>query len=631
MSALAIIAISLGLVPPPAPCGPVPNDRQARRMRLETCALVHLGLPTFLNRDAVEDADDRAKFRIPGFSARPWIDDLRLMGLDGLMLVARGEDGIPLAEPGILGEVAATAAAGTEPFGISLVTSGDDEATAAEVKDLCERFGPFFEVRLTATGNGTPPSSPTPTCEDACVSAGAGADFVTAALGTPVAGRDDRWQGVERFLSIRPSRYWRLGEDDRVRSIAELEDAWFASVGQGEPLLIGIPADTQGRFRRGDVERMAAFRAHLATLFARDLVDVADVTASATRGDDATFGAGNLQDTDDATYWAADDGIARASIECSWASPVTIGVLELGEPLLLGRRCDAWTAEVRVDGAWREVARGTSIGPRRSVRFPAVRGDRLRIGLATPGCAPALDRLSAFTPLPAVRLAGGEPAFSTRTEVTLAADLDGCEIRHTLDGRDPLESGTVAPGAIPITKSCLLRAVAIDAAGRPGHPIAIEFTRLDDGTFLEPAHTPEPLADGLVIEHHDAVDASLDELAGRTPRTTSDIDDVRLPRDRPADRFALVFRGFLRVPADGLYTFSLRSDDGSRLYLHDRLVVDRDGPQIYENREGRIGLRRGLHPIRVEFCEFDGRESLALSWSTPGEPLARIPAAAYAR
>ena len=109
------------------------------------------------------------------------------------------------------------------------------------------------------------------------------------------------------------------------------------------------------------------------------------------------------------------------------------------------------------------------------------------------------------------------------------------------------------------------------------------------------------------------------------------IDDVRLPSGRPRDRFALVYRGFLRVPADGLYTFSLRSDDGSRLYLHDRLVVERDGLQIYDVREGRIALRRGLHPFRVEFCEFEGRESLSISWSTTGGRLERIPAEAFAR
>lgn len=631
MPALAIIAISLGLLPPPEPCGPVPNERQACRLMVDTCVLVHLGLPTFLNRDEVEDTDDRAKFRISDFSARPWIDDLRSMGFDGLMLVARGEDGISLAERGIVGEVAAAAAARAEPFALSLVTTGDDRAIAAEVKDLCERFGPFFEVRLTGPAGRTPRSSPALACGDASLSAGPGADFITAPLGARVSEPAGVWQGVERFLSIRPSRYWRLGEDDRIRGVAELEDAWFASVGQGEPLLIGVPADTDGRFRRGDVERMAAFRTHLASLFGRDLVDDATITASATRGGDDRYGTDHLRDATGSAYWATDDGIDRAWLECAWASPVTIGVIELGEPLMLGRRCHAWTAEVRDDGAWREIARGTSIGHRRTVRFPPVRAAALRISLATSGCAPALDRLSAFTPLPAVRLAGGDTVFATRTEARLAADLEGCEIRHTLDGRDPLESGIVAAGPIPITKTCLLRAIAVDASGRPGHPIAIEFTRVDDGTFLEPLDTPASLAAGLVLEFHDGVAASLDELGGRTPLAMSDIDDVRLPRDRPADRFALVFRGFLRVPADGLYTFSLRSDDGSRLYLHDRLVVDRDGPQIYETREGRIGLRRGLHPLRVEFCEFDGRESLSLSWSPPGEALERIPAAAYAR
>lgn len=52
---------------------------------------------------------------------------------------------------------------------------------------------------------------------------------------------------------------------------------------------------------------------------------------------------------------------------------------------------------------------------------------------------------------------------------------------------------------------------------------------------------------------------------------------------------------------------------------------------MYDVREGRVALHRGLHPIRVEYAEFEGRESLSLSWSVAGAPFTRIPADAYAR
>lgn len=633
MPALAIIAFSLGLVPPSGPlgpCGPVPSERQLRRLRHETCVLVHLGLPTFLDRDAVEPTDDRSRFRIEGFSARPWVEDVRSMGLDGLMLVARGADGISLAERGIVGEVAA-AAAGTMPFGVSLTGEGISLAVAEEIDELCRRFGPLFEVRITGKTAEADRSQLAASCGETCVANSADADFLIAPVEARVAPRENAWQGIERFVSIRPSWYWKLSEDEVLLSIPELEEAWFASVAQGEPLLIGIPADRDGAFRRGDVARVAGLGNRIATVLDRDLVLDATITASTTRGGEAIHGPDRLRDADETTFWATDDGVELATVECAWPEPVTMGILELREPATLGRRCVAWRAEARVDGAWREVAHGETIGTRRTVRFPAVRADGLRVRLESSGCPLALERISVFAFPPDVRLAAGEPSFSNRTEAVLAASQSDAVVRFTLDGRDPAEHGAVSGGRIPIESSCVLRAIACDARGRFGHPMSVRFTRTDDVSFLAPVPDSSATESGLVLEMHDAVTASLDELAGRTPKSVTTIDDIRLPSGRPRDRFALVYRGFLRVPADGLYTFSLRSDDGSRLYLHDRLVVERDGLQIYDVREGRVALRRGLHPFRVEFCEFEGRESLSISWSTTGERLERIPAEAFAR
>lgn len=630
MAALAVIALSLGLVPPPAPCGPVPNERQLRRLRIETCAIVHLGLPTFLDRDTVEPTDDRSLFRIDGFSANRWVDDLRSMGLDGLVLVVRGEDGISLVDNGIAGQVASLAA-GMTPFAVSISGAGDGLAIGREVDELCRRLGPLFEVRITGDASGLDREQETRACGDACLAADVDADFLIAPLGKAVSNSPDTWRGVERFVSIRPSRYWRLAEDDRLLGVRDLEDAWFATVGQGETLLIGIPADRDGVFRRGDVARIAAFRARLASVLERDLAGDATATASSVRGGESAYGPERLLDADAATYWASEDGVDRAVIELAWVEPPVIGIIELREPAALGDRGTGWIAEARVEGAWREVARGDAIGIRRTTRFPAVRADRLRVTLATSGCSPALERISVFASPPEVRLVAGESSFTLRTEAVLASDRVDASVLYTLDGRDPLEHGTATRGPIPIESSCLLRAIATDGRGRGGLPIAVRFTRIDGGPFLPPVDESAAAADGLSLEIHDAVTESLDELAGRTPRSVTTIGDVRLPADRPRDRFALVYRGFLRVPADGLYTFSLRSDDGSRLYLHDRLVVERDGRQVYDVREGRVALRRGLHPIRVEFCEFEGRESLSLSWSIAGGRLERIPAEAFSR
>ena len=91
----------------------------------------------------------------------------------------------------------------------------------------------------------------------------------------------------------------------------------------------------------------------------------------------------------------------------------------------------------------------------------------------------------------------------------------------------------------------------------------------------------------------------------------------------PATReysFGFVFVGTLKVPADGEYTFELDSDDGSRLTVDGKLVVEHDGihgtgsPKI-----GKVTLKKGRLPIRVDYFQGPtGSKGLLVKWSGPG-------------
>jgi hypothetical protein len=588
-------------------------------MRIETCAVVHL---TPLGS-------------IDGpFAAESLVTDLQTMGMSGAILRIRDESGAPLATDEVLEAIRAAAKLASFPIGLGLDRDTMDAGTEVETSELCRRFGPLFEIRLDRARDASPGWSDEIRldCETTSLASPSGPDVFTLPIGVAADSVAGPRTSVERFVSLRPSRSWRMGEDDRLCPVVELEQAWFASVGRGETLAIGIPTDRTGRFRPGDVARLAAFRRRIESLFAQDLAASAKVTASSVRDEGAGFGPANALDADADSFWMTRDDDREAWMELSWSEPINANLVELAEPVSLGLRCDAWTLEARLDGTWRELARGTSIGRRLVERFPTVSTDGLRIRLASAGCPPALARFAVYAAPPDVRLNEGEREFRDTTTATLETDRIPSRILYTLDGRDPLEFGTATDGSVAIRSSCLLRAVAVDPSGRAGHPIAARFTRTDGEIFFAAVPEdllPDRLEPGLELEFHDGVRESLEELGETTRQSVSTIADITLPARRPADHFALVFRGFLRVPKDGLYTFSLRSDDGSRLFLHDRLVVDRDGGQVYEVREGRMGLRRGLHPIRVEFCEFAGRESLSLSWSSTGGQLERIPPDAY--
>ena len=82
------------------------------------------------------------------------------------------------------------------------------------------------------------------------------------------------------------------------------------------------------------------------------------------------------------------------------------------------------------------------------------------------------------------------------------------------------------------------------------------------------------------------------------------------------DWFAMEYEGFIRIEKDNNYVFRLISDDGSRFYLNDKLVIDNDGLHGAEARDGELALKKGLHPFKVQFFQGGGGKSVQLQWNS---------------
>lgn len=123
------------------------------------------------------------------------------------------------------------------------------------------------------------------------------------------------------------------------------------------------------------------------------------------------------------------------------------------------------------------------------------------------------------------------------------------------------------------------------------------------------------------------------ELAAMTP-TTRGVTELPALEVRPSDKdFGLLFIGYLKVPADGDYTFYLSADTRALLRLHAAAVLDADfGYGFTQPTElsARLPLQAGLHPVRLYYASgTSGTPRLNLSWSGPGIDKQPIPASAY--
>ncbi len=92
------------------------------------------------------------------------------------------------------------------------------------------------------------------------------------------------------------------------------------------------------------------------------------------------------------------------------------------------------------------------------------------------------------------------------------------------------------------------------------------------------------------------------------------------------DFFGLKFTGYIDVAADGLYTFTTTSDDGTKLWIGEDLIVDNDGLHGAKDATGLVRLAKGKHPITVTFFEHAGGEVLTVHIEGPELPKQSVPA-----
>lgn len=148
------------------------------------------------------------------------------------------------------------------------------------------------------------------------------------------------------------------------------------------------------------------------------------------------------------------------------------------------------------------------------------------------------------------------------------------------------------------------------------------------------AFTPAPgkriagIKPGLRYAYYEKALDLLPDFSTMKPAATGAAETIDLTPAVKRDAIALRFDGYIHAPHDGLYTFSLRSNDGSRLYLNGKTLVDNDGLHKMETKTGFAALRAGWHAIKVEYFESGGSEDLALFWAGPGIDFQPVPTAA---
>ena len=250
----------------------------------------------------------------------------------------------------------------------------------------------------------------------------------------------------EADVSIRPG--WFYHEEQDPKSLEELVEIYFHSVGRGTPLLLNIPPNQAGLFDAKDIERLYEFATYRNELYKEDLALGAEVSGPALSAD---FACRHLTDGLETSSWASDVGLP-IQLELDLGSPKTFDVIELREDLKLGQRIAAFHVQVEVDGVWQEFGEGFTVGHKRLLRGPLVEAQKVRVMITEAQDLPVLTKISLYkTPSLSQKevvqgLAFAEKSLAVTKGETLHFRIERSESNTPLEVKISIQPGTGVHG-----------------------------------------------------------------------------------------------------------------------------------------------------------------------------------------
>lgn len=272
------------------------------------------------------------------------------------------------------------------------------------------------------------------------------------------------WVPAEVNTSIRPEWFYHPSEDTKVKTVPQLMDLYYNSIGRNGTMLLNFPIMPNGLIHPNDEKAAQEFGKAVKETFSVNLAAKKRAKASNVRGNAKAFGADKAIDKSQDTYWATDDAVSNASLTIDLGKPTLFNRFLAQEYIRLGQRVKAFTVEAFVAGKWQEVAKGTTIGYKRILRFPSVRATQLRLTITDSKSCPLLSNVGIYN----------APSFlnapliirNQSGEVSIATDDIGPLFYYTLDGSEPTPQSTKYDGPVQTEGKVTVKAIAYDPGTR---------------------------------------------------------------------------------------------------------------------------------------------------------------------
>jgi alpha-L-fucosidase len=177
------------------------------------------------------------------------------------------------------------------------------------------------------------------------------------------------WYASETDVSIRPGWFYHESQNNYVRSLKNLVDIYFSSVGSNSSLLLNIPPTLEGKVHPTDSIRLKEFGDYIRAAFSEDYAIGGDKNLRVEQG---------------------------GSVTLDVKKGAKVNTIMVQEDIAKGQRVESFKAELLIGGQWIEIGRGTTIGYKRLLRFPATEAEKVRVTIESTRRTAEISRIGLY-------------------------------------------------------------------------------------------------------------------------------------------------------------------------------------------------------------------------------------------
>ncbi|ULQ53248.1 glycoside hydrolase family 97 catalytic domain-containing protein [Flavihumibacter fluvii] len=231
-----------------------------------------------------------------------------------------------------------------------------------------------------------------------------------------------------------------------------------------------------------------------------------------------------------------------------------------------------------------------------------------------------------FLLAPAPKLSSPGGIFINSKWLFVSGGQKNGDIHYTLDGSEPSNTAPLFKDSILLTGTATLKAKIFFPSGLASTTVTTNFIKATP----TPAITGRTTVSGLSASYYEGKWTMMPDFTKLSPKKKElvTLPDLNLLKTRK-EFYAVQFSGYINIPAGGVYTFYIVSDDGAQLLMDGQQLVDNDGCHGDLEKSGEKALAAGMHSFTINYFQNGSGQSLKVYIKGPGTEKKLIPASMF--